>query len=676
MADLGLRPYQQEVVERALQGENVIIWLPTGAGKTRAAVYVAKRHLESRAQAKVAIIANRVHLVEQHFKECQLHLGHNYTLTPISGDSVEKDFFGKVVEDSHLVICTAQILYNAMISAEDLKHIDLSDISLLIIDECHHTNKESVYNQIMRCYVEKKLEGKRPLPQILGLTASPGAGGAKSLENAVNHVLQICANLDSAIVSSKTFALDLKKTVPRPTKTFDIVEKRPEDPFGDLLIVMMQKIHDYMIAPPDLALSVCGTQEYEAKVVILEQTGVKENNRVLAQCALHLRKYNDALLINDTLQMMDAYHSLEGFYIEKALSVIDDTDVFLIKLFRENRVPLKKLAENSRYENPKMAKLEDVLLKQFGSDMSSKAILFSKTCKSTHCLKDWIHNNTALQEAGIKASVMIGSSCMTQKERDVIISNFRQGTINLLVSTSVTEEGLDIPDCNLVVRYGLLTNEIAQLQASGRARAPNSQYSVVALKGGKEVRREHINEYLEDLSAKAIAQVQNMSTVDFHKKIASLQREAMLMRRTLENLRMTEKSRNAASSIQLLCRNCFEPVAFGSDIKLIENSLYVNVNPDFKRHYKVGAKVPLPKSFTDWEPGCTISCGNGNCNKDWGFEIKYKKIALLPNLAISNFALETSNGRVTKKKWKNVPFVVENFSFEQYCQDNFPDILD
>lgn len=36
---------------------------------------------------------------------------------------------------------------------------------------------------------------------------------------------------------------------------------------------MMQKIHDYMIAPPDLALSVCGTQEYEAKVVILEQTG-------------------------------------------------------------------------------------------------------------------------------------------------------------------------------------------------------------------------------------------------------------------------------------------------------------------------------------------------------------------------------------------------------------------
>lgn len=67
----------------------------------------------------------------------------------------------------------------------------LTDITLLIIDECHHTNKDSVYNKVMGCYVEKKLKGERPLPQILGLTASPGAGGAKTLEKAVEHVLQV-----------------------------------------------------------------------------------------------------------------------------------------------------------------------------------------------------------------------------------------------------------------------------------------------------------------------------------------------------------------------------------------------------------------------------------------------------------------------------------------------------
>lgn len=60
MADLSLYAYQEEVVERALRGENIIIWLPTGSGKTRAAVYVAKRHLESTPEARVVVLVNRV----------------------------------------------------------------------------------------------------------------------------------------------------------------------------------------------------------------------------------------------------------------------------------------------------------------------------------------------------------------------------------------------------------------------------------------------------------------------------------------------------------------------------------------------------------------------------------------------------------------------------------------
>lgn len=60
MADFELYKYQEEVVERALKGENIIIWLPTGGGKTRAAVYVAKRHLETTANAKVVVLVNMV----------------------------------------------------------------------------------------------------------------------------------------------------------------------------------------------------------------------------------------------------------------------------------------------------------------------------------------------------------------------------------------------------------------------------------------------------------------------------------------------------------------------------------------------------------------------------------------------------------------------------------------
>lgn len=63
-------------------------------------------------------------------------------------------------------------------------------------------------------------------------------------------------------------------------------------------------------------------------------SGVRENNRLLAQCAIHLREYNDALLINDTLRMMDAYSSLEEFYNTKATMAIDGTDYFLVGLFQ------------------------------------------------------------------------------------------------------------------------------------------------------------------------------------------------------------------------------------------------------------------------------------------------------------------------------------------------------
>lgn len=109
------------------------------------------------------------------------------------------------------------------------------------------------------------------------------------------------------------------------------------------------------------------------------------------------------------------------------------------------------------------------------------------------------------------------------------IRSFRQGDLNLLISTSVAEEGLDIPECNLVVRYGLLTNEIAQKQASGRARARRSQYSVVAQRGGREERREHLNEYLDELTGQAIAVVQAMRPQELRRKVRDVRLRLALL---------------------------------------------------------------------------------------------------------------------------------------------------
>lgn len=65
MEEFKLYAYQEEVVQRALRGENIIIWLPTGGGKTRAAVYVAKKHLETTANAKVVVLVNMVRRIHR-----------------------------------------------------------------------------------------------------------------------------------------------------------------------------------------------------------------------------------------------------------------------------------------------------------------------------------------------------------------------------------------------------------------------------------------------------------------------------------------------------------------------------------------------------------------------------------------------------------------------------------
>ncbi|TSK28011.1 putative ATP-dependent RNA helicase DHX58 [Bagarius yarrelli] len=674
--EISLRPYQQEVVQAALRKENSIIWLPTGGGKTRAAVYVAKKHLETHPDAKVAVLVNKVHLVDQHFqKEFRPYLGASVNIVPISGDSDEKDFFGFAVQDSSVVICTAQILENAFINTEEGKHVELTDFTLLIIDECHHTHKEGVYNKIMARYIKKKLEGVKGLPQILGLTASPGTGGARTLDGAVEHVLEICANLDSVIVSAKNNMPELHKVVPRPKKNYDIVDERPWDPFGDHLKMMMKLIHEFMALEPSSALRQMGTQEYEADVVELEKKGRQEKNRLVAQCALHLRKYNDALLINETVRMVDALRLLEDFNDTQAKNVFDFADEYLTALFKENKVELMQLASSELNENPKLERLQRTLLEQF-QDKSSRGIIFVKTREITRCLYDWVCTNPELRRAKIRAANLVGAgngvTHMTQREQKDTIQTFRDGDLNLLISTSVAEEGLDIPECNIVIRYGLLTNEIAQQQASGRARAKNSVYSVVAQEGGREMRKEKTNEYLEELTSRAIALVQSMEPREFRNKIFKLQEEAEAIRSLEAKESTLRRMRYNPAEVTFDCRGCFKSVARGDDMRLVNGTQHVNVNPNFERSYKVGGQVYLERKFEDWEPGRTISCAA--CGKEWGMEVKLKNV-VLPCLNIKGFVITTPQRSRPVKQWKEVEFQLEEFDLVQYVRKRYPDLL-
>ncbi|XP_076212730.1 ATP-dependent RNA helicase DHX58 isoform X1 [Aptenodytes patagonicus] len=654
-----LRDYQREVVGPALHGRNSIIWLPTGAGKTRAAVHICQQHLESRRGGRVAMLVNKVHLVDQHAKKEFHVLQKDFRVTAISGDSSHKFFFACVVKQSDIVICTAQILQNALVSKEEDTRVELTDFSLLVIDECHHTHKEAVYNKIMLNYLQHKLSGQQDLPQVLGLTASPGTGGATSFEGAVEHILQICANLDAEKITSVQEELQhLQSHVPQPRKQYDLCQERAQDPFGEQLKKVMERIQQYM-EMPSLPQDF-GTQIYEQRIVELEKRAAETFCRKMRVCMLHLRKYNDALLINDTVRMIDAFQYLQQFYATER-DMKDPTERFLTTTFEENRTSLQALAGDRRYENPRLGKLEEILREHFQPPAASRGIIFTKTRQSAHSLLSWLQDTATLSGQHIRAAVLTGTGYsnqtrhMTQNEQQDVIKLFREGALNLLFSTSVAEEGLDIPECNIVVRYGLMTNEIAMMQAQGRARAKNSVYSVLAKASSREVSRELLNEDLVELMERAIRAVQAMPEQAYRLKIGELQRVAVASC-LMKEARISERRQlHNPDAVYLYCVNCNMAVCRGSDIRTVESMHHVNINPNFGLYYRVSSeKIQFQRTFKDWEPGCRIMCSE--CS-----QVK------LPILCIKNFVVETPAERRRYKKWSNVTFLVKEFDYLEYC---------
>ena len=49
-----------------------------------------------------------------------------------------------------------------------------------------------------------------------------------------------------------------------------------------------------------------------------------------------------------------------------------------------------------------------------------------------------------------------------------VLKRFKDGEINILVATSVAEEGLDIDECDLVIFFDIVPSEIRSIQRKGR----------------------------------------------------------------------------------------------------------------------------------------------------------------------------------------------------------------
>ncbi|XP_054471030.1 interferon-induced helicase C domain-containing protein 1 isoform X2 [Anoplopoma fimbria] len=686
--EIVLRDYQKDVASPALEGKNIIICLPTGSGKTRVAVYITKKHLDHRRaeghSGKVVILVNKVPLVEQHYSaEFLPFLKSTYKVERVSGDCQLKISFTEIVKKNDVIICTAQILENFLERSnkgED-EGVKLSDLTLIVIDECHHTQKGEVYNHIMMRYLTQKHKNRRlqkeqkepmPIPQILGLTASPGVGGATKMEKAEDHILRICANLDAYRIMTRELGAYQRE----PRKIINTVEDRKEDPFGDVIKNIMNSIHTHAELSPTSDL---GSQNYEQWVVQKERIAATEGNQKVRVCSEHLRQYSEGLNLSNTIRMRDAFSFLNKYHEEEMKNKtspdeehdikITDTERFLFNLFKENKEELQRLAAKPEYENDSLSKLRCKILHEFSSRDAARGIIFTKTRRSAIALSQWIQENPKFADIGVKASYVIGGGDqsvvkpMTNAEQRDVLNKFRHGEINVLIATTVAEEGLDIPACNFVVRYGLVTNEIAMIQAQGRGRAEDSSYTLVDVKNSGVAEKECVNEYRIGMMNKAITKIRALDQAVYDKRIFEFQFQAIME----EKVRMTKKKQkhmqDEKGEVKFSCRGCNKHVCTGDDIQIIEAMHRVNVSLEFSQLFIQRENPTLQERLLDYETNYHIACKD--CGQRWGSMMLYRGIDC-PCLHVKHFVVTFNGNKISKcTKWSELKIKFPVFDYAE-----------
>ena len=148
-----VRKYQKELAAPGMQGRNCIIVAPTGTGKTLVACMIISANLKLHGiKGKVLFLVTKVPLANQQGEKLKQHIKGARVIS-ITGDSRGAFALSTLLNTHQIVVCTADLLKNDM----QTNNIALTDVSLIVFDECHHCKGRSTYSAIMVEYLKKKL---------------------------------------------------------------------------------------------------------------------------------------------------------------------------------------------------------------------------------------------------------------------------------------------------------------------------------------------------------------------------------------------------------------------------------------------------------------------------------------------------------------------------------------
>lgn len=466
------REYQKKIAEIATS-VNTLVVLPTGLGKTIIAIMVTAGMLEKHPGSKVMVLAPTRPLVLQHrraFGEgLKLPEGSMAALTGTVDPGEREVLWMK----SRVIFATPQTVYNDVRQGR----VSLRDVALAVFDEAHRSVRDYTYTKLATAYKETAL---RPL--ILGLTASPGA--SKEKVNEIRRNLYI-----EAVEARSEESEDVKEYVEKTD--IETIKVRVPDEYYETTLRLRELYNDKV---KKLLNGGFLRSNRVSKKALLEARIAISARLKSAQASGGQKGYIFGAVINQA-QAVAILHALEMIetqgappllrYLEK-IRERPDKGKAISSLVRDPKW-LKVEEEAARLAtipHPKMSVMIEVVKQQLRRKPDSRVIVFTQ-------YRDTIEDIVrALDREGFSARRFVGQSDregskgMDQQLQSETLELFRNGEFKVLVSSSIGEEGLHVPDVDLVVFYEAVPSEIRYIQRRGRTGRTTEGRVVILLAEG------------------------------------------------------------------------------------------------------------------------------------------------------------------------------------------------
>ena len=451
------RLYQKRMADVASE-RNTLVILPTALGKTVISAMVAANILCDYRDVKVLVMAPTRPLVLQHRNTFLRLLKLRERDTALLTGETPPEYRKIIWEgEARIVFSTPQVVRNDL-----LEHrVSLENYGLLVFDECHRAVKEYAYTDIAQFYVS---QAKYPL--ILGMTASPGSD--------LNRVLDVCRNL---YVERVEYRSEEDPDVKSYIQPIEIEWKRVNLPkeYVEIRFQIRSMLDRRVNWLCDKGI-IKRKLEYVTRRSLIEagdelrfmlEESIEEER---GQIFTAIINQSLALTLFHMLELLETQglHTLKKFLDKVELEKAEKRSYAILVSDMEYR-KLKVSVENVSTEHPKAELLKQIVKEQVEKKSSSRMLTFTQYRDTASHLVEELNAIPS-----VKADRFVGQASktldkgLTQEEQAERIRMLEEGDLNVLVATSIAEEGLDIPAVDHVIFYEPIPSEIRYIQRRGR----------------------------------------------------------------------------------------------------------------------------------------------------------------------------------------------------------------